>query len=322
MFEQLVGLIDKIKEDSIGEWIIDKENDGTPEHPIQMPFVVYSRIVRQFEDAVYNFEEEHPEYGLNRYGLILENCGINWGTESMSTVDVSKMDAQCVMALMMGAVRAERFCDGALKEFFENGSIERWLCRLKEIEEKGESLMPKPMSNIELIKGSCADQDVDVVVNAANNGLWAGGGICGVIFKKAGMVELTDACKKYKTPLKDGDAVITSAFNLKNTKAIIHAVGPNFGNTPHAFKELFNAYYNSLVVMKENGYHSISFPLISSGIFGGSLDNPAAESTKQCCRAYNKFVEDYPSYEVDVKLCAFSDREMEEAKMVFDDYFG
>ena len=236
----------------------------------------------------------------------------------MSAVDVSRMDGQGVMALIMAAVRAERFCDGALKEFFENGSIEKWLCRLKEIEESGEYFVSKPMSNIELINGSCADQDVDVVVNAANNGLWAGGGICGVIFKKAGMAELTDACQKHKTPLKDGDAVITPAFNLKNAKAIIHAVGPNFGNTPHAFKELFNAYYNSLVVMKENGYHSISFPLISAGIFGGSLDNPAAESTKQCCRAYKKFREDYPMYAVDVKLCAFSSNEMVEAQKEFE----
>ncbi|MBQ5579176.1 MAG: hypothetical protein IIT40_10085, partial [Prevotella sp.] len=38
------------------------------------------------------------------------------------------------------------------------------------------------MSSIKLINASCADQNVDVVVNAANNGLWAGGGICGVIF--------------------------------------------------------------------------------------------------------------------------------------------
>ena len=36
MFEELVGLIDKIKDDSIGEWIVDKENDGTLEHPMQM----------------------------------------------------------------------------------------------------------------------------------------------------------------------------------------------------------------------------------------------------------------------------------------------
>ncbi len=175
------------------------------------------------------------------------------------------------------------------------------------------------MSKIELINASCADQVVDVVVNAANSGLWAGGGICGVIFSKAGMRELTEACNKYKTPLNDGDAVITPSFNLTNTKAIIHTVGPNFGVTPKAFKELFDAYYNSLKVLKENGYHSISFPLISSGIFGGNLENPAAESTKQCVRAYNQFVEDYPDYEIDVKLCAFTGSEMEKAKKEFEE---
>lgn len=132
------------------------------------------------------------------------------------------------------------------------------------------------MSKIELINGSCADQKVDIVVNATNSGLWAGGGICGVIFNKAGITELTTACSKYKTPLKDGSAVITPAFNMTNAKAIIHAVGPNFAVTPKAFKELFDAYYNSLKVMMDNDYHSISFPLISSGIFGGSLSNPVA----------------------------------------------
>jgi O-acetyl-ADP-ribose deacetylase (regulator of RNase III) len=174
------------------------------------------------------------------------------------------------------------------------------------------------MSKIELIHGSCADQTADVVVNAANSGLWAGGGICGVIFRKAGVDELTAACSKYKTPLNDGDAVITPSFGLTNAKAIIHAVGPNFGVTPTAFEELFKAYYNSLVVMMDNGYHSISFPLISSGIFGGNLPNPAAESTKQCCRAYKKFVQDHPDYDIDVKLCAFGQSEMTLAQEEFE----
>lgn len=174
------------------------------------------------------------------------------------------------------------------------------------------------MSRIELIHGSCADQVADVVVNAANSGLWAGGGICGVIFRKAGVDELTAACSKYKTPLNDGDAVITPSFGLTNAKAIIHAVGPNFGVTPTAFETLCDAYYNSLVVMKDNGYHSISFPLISSGIFGGNLPDAPAESTKQCCRAYKKFVQDYPDYDIDVKLCAFGDSEMASARMEFD----
>ncbi|MCR5355788.1 MAG: macro domain-containing protein [Lachnospiraceae bacterium] len=167
------------------------------------------------------------------------------------------------------------------------------------------------MSRIDLINGSCADQKVDAVVNAANSGLWAGGGICGVIFDRAGVAQLTAACGEYKTPLNDGDAVITPAFRLTNAKSIIHAVGPNFAVTPNAFDKLFDAYYNSLSVLKENGYHSISFPLISSGIFGGSLDNPVAESAKQCLRAYRKFTDDNPDYEVEVKLCAFTASEMQ-----------
>lgn len=178
------------------------------------------------------------------------------------------------------------------------------------------------MSKIELLNASCAEQTVDAVVNAANSGLWAGGGICGVIFAKAGSAELAKACSQYKTPLKDGEAVITPAFQMKNAKFIIHAVGPNFAVTPNAFKELFDAYYNSLRVLMENNLQSISFPLISSGIFGGSLANPAAESTKQCCRAYKKFTEDFPDYRIYVKLCAFSHKEMTEAKQVFDSFFG
>ena len=174
------------------------------------------------------------------------------------------------------------------------------------------------MSKIVLINASCADQVVDAVANAANDGLWAGGGICGVIFKKAGMAALTAACAQYQTPLKDGSAVITPAFKMTNAKYIIHAVGPNFSRTPKAFKELFDAYYNSLCVLKDNGLHSISFPLISSGIFGGNLPDPVAESTKQCCRAYCKFIADFPDYAIDVKLCAFSDKEMQAAKPVFD----
>ena len=170
------------------------------------------------------------------------------------------------------------------------------------------------MSNFKLIHGSCADQTADAVVNAANSGLWAGGGICGVIFKKCGLKELSQACSAIATPVKDGNAVITPAFNMKNAKNIIHAVGPDFRNTPKAFHELYNAYYNSLVVLKDNNLHSISFPLISSGIFAGNLSNPAGESAKQCGRAYKKFVQDYPDYDIDVMLCAYGNAEYQAVK--------
>lgn len=169
------------------------------------------------------------------------------------------------------------------------------------------------MNRIKLINASCADQEVDVIVNAANKYLMSGGGICGVIFRKAGYTELGEACKKYKTPLNDGEVAITPAFNIKNAKYIIHAVGPDFNDTPSAFKELYNAYYNSMKLLIDSNLHSISFPLISAGIFGGNLENPVAESTKQCIRAYKKIIEDYKDYDIEVILCAFTSSEFIEA---------
>jgi len=173
------------------------------------------------------------------------------------------------------------------------------------------------MSKIELIQASCIEQEVDVIVNAANPSLYEGGGVCGAIFRTAGSTELAEACERYKRPLKDGMAVITPAFNITNAKAIIHAVGPNFTRTPKAFKKLYEAYYNSFVVLMENEYHTIAFPLISAGIFGGYQDDPVGESTKQCIKAYKKFIKKYPDYEVDVKLCAFKPEEMIPAQREF-----
>lgn len=53
----------------------------------------------------------------------------------MKNVDVSKFDGKVVMVLLMGAVRAKRFCDGALLEFCKDGSIIKWLERLKGLDQ-------------------------------------------------------------------------------------------------------------------------------------------------------------------------------------------
>lgn len=169
------------------------------------------------------------------------------------------------------------------------------------------------MSTIKLINESSVIQNVDAIVNAANRGLFNGGGVCGAIFTKAGWKELSDACSKYKTPLNDGDAVITDSFNIKNCKKIIHAVGPDFNRRDANLDDLFKAYYNSLKCLMDNGLHSISFPLISSGIFGGTLKDPVRVSTRKCIDAYNKFIKDFPDYDVDVLLCAYGKDEYIEA---------
>ena len=170
------------------------------------------------------------------------------------------------------------------------------------------------MSKLEIIKGSCVDQETDAIVNAANRYLMSGSGVCGEIFKRAGYKELTEACSKIKTPLNDGDAVITDSFNIDTCKYIIHAVGPDFSRTPTAYNELYKAYYNSLQVLKDNNLHSISFPLISSGIFSGNNSDPAKTSAEQCLKAYTKFVEDNKNYDINVLLCAYLQNEYEEIK--------
>ena len=133
-FDILTKYISMIQTDSIGEFVIDKENDGTPEHPIQMPFVGYSEMVHNFIDDVYTFEKSNKDMELTRYGEILKDNGLEWDSESMKSADISNLNLQCVMALIMGAVRAEHFCDGALLDFFKSGYILKWLERLKSIE--------------------------------------------------------------------------------------------------------------------------------------------------------------------------------------------
>jgi len=133
-YEELTRFIPAIIDDGFGKWIIDHKNDGTPEHPIQFPFINYSECVRELEHAVYEFDKKNPDMELHNYGAILEANGIEWGTRSMEAANVSNMDAQVVLALLLGAIRAERFCDGALLGFLESGAILRWLKRLQEID--------------------------------------------------------------------------------------------------------------------------------------------------------------------------------------------
>lgn len=168
------------------------------------------------------------------------------------------------------------------------------------------------MSNFKIIKDSCIDQNVDAIVNAANGYMMHGGGVAYAILMKAGL-ELNNACREYDLPISEGSVIVTSGFNIKNTKIIIHAVGPDFGRNPEAFESLYNAYYNSLIELKKNNYHSIAFPLISSGIFGGDLKNPVAVSTKYAIEAYSNFINDYSDYDIDVLLCAYYENEYDNA---------
>ncbi|WP_276768234.1 DUF6508 domain-containing protein [Phascolarctobacterium succinatutens] len=134
-YSVLTKYINLLKNDNAGEWTCDKENDGSSERPIHVPFVSYSIAVDNLADDIYEFAKESNEIVPSKYAEILQANGIEWGYDSMMKADASELDAQCILALLIASLRAERFCDGALLGFIKNGAVIRWLKRLQELDE-------------------------------------------------------------------------------------------------------------------------------------------------------------------------------------------
>ena len=134
-YSALTKYINLLKNDIVGEWNCDKENDGSSERPMHLPFVIYSIMVKKLADDIYKFAKESDEIVPGKYADILNANGIEWGYDSMMQADASGLDAQCILALLIASLRAERFCDGALLGFIKNGAVIRWLKRLQELDE-------------------------------------------------------------------------------------------------------------------------------------------------------------------------------------------
>ena len=134
-YSALTKYINLLKNNIVGEWIVDKENDGSSERPMHLPFVSYSIAVDNLADDIYKFAKESNEIVPGKYAEILQANGIEWGYDSMMKADASGLDAQCILALLIASLRAERFCDGALLGFIESGAVIRWLKRLQELDE-------------------------------------------------------------------------------------------------------------------------------------------------------------------------------------------
>lgn len=134
IYESLVSFIPRLQGIEYGKVQPEHQTgDGSLERPYQMPYYTYANVVYELEEEIYKFEREHPEFCLNRYGDILLLNGLRWDEETMTNADVSCLNGQAVMALLLGMIRAERFCDGAIKFFLDSGSVQKWLSRLQEI---------------------------------------------------------------------------------------------------------------------------------------------------------------------------------------------
>ena len=127
---------------------------------------------------------------------------------------------------------------------------------------------------LELVQGDITQQDVDAIVNAANESLAPGAGVCGAI-RDAGGAEIFAECRRYYKRCATGEAVITGAGNLR-ARNVIHAVGPIYRDGYSGEAQLLSsAYRYSLRLAAENKLSSVAFPSISTGIYGYPLDEAA-----------------------------------------------
>ena len=149
------------------------------------------------------------------------------------------------------------------------------------------------------------EEDTVAIVNAANSALQHGGGVAGAIREKGGKILQEEADKIGHVPV--GSAAITNGGNLK-AQFVIHAVGPRMGEG-NEDEKLRNATSNSLRLADSEGIHTISFPAISTGIFGYPIERCAMimlESVHQYCEGETKLQE--------IRFCLFD----ESATQVFE----
>lgn len=136
-----------------------------------------------------------------------------------------------------------------------------------------------------IVRNDISLMSTDVIVNAANERLLAGGGVCGAIFKAAGPAKLAAACEAV-APCPTGRAVGTPAFGL-DARWVVHAVGPRWIDGAHGEEALLrSAYASALAESARLGARSVSLPLISAGIFG----YPSAAALAVACDEVRHFL--------------------------------
>jgi len=168
---------------------------------------------------------------------------------------------------------------------------------------------------LRVVQGDITEEDVDTIVNAANEELAHGGGVAGAISRKGGR-EIQDESSKWVQEhgrVPTGGAVITGAGILK-ARYVIHVVGPIWGSG-NEDALLASAVKSALALADERGLRSVSLPAISTGIFGFPKDL----GVRVILWAVQEYLDEHPNSSIaEARLCnidvATSELFVEEAK--------
>jgi O-acetyl-ADP-ribose deacetylase len=144
------------------------------------------------------------------------------------------------------------------------------------------------MAHVEVVRGDITAQDVDAVVNAANNSLLGGGGVDGAIHR-AGGPEILAECRTLGG-CATGDAKATTAGRLP-ARWVIHTVGPVWSGREDRSVLLRSCYREALRVAADLGAQSVAFPAISCGIYGWPLDDGARQALTAVTEAADAGIE-------------------------------
>lgn len=144
---------------------------------------------------------------------------------------------------------------------------------------------------LELVLGDITEQDVDAIVNAANSGLFGGGGVDGAIHDAGGPSIMAETRQRYPDVCPTGSAVITSGGNLR-AKFVIHAVGPIWrGGERGEEQRLAAAYRKSLELAAAHDCRSIALPALSTGAYR----YPIGSAARIAVSIATEFLENLPA---------------------------